>query len=141
MAAKITKQANALRYVAGLMILFGMAALVLCSVGVYGLMAYSVAERRHEIGIRMALGAARSNLLVTITGRGMKLTGIGLMVGIPAALALAQLLASLIYGVSPWDATIFTAAPLLLLVVAVIACYIPARRAIRIDPLVALHYQ
>jgi putative ABC transport system permease protein len=141
MTVKIQKQASALRYVAALMIIFGLAALVLCSVGVYGLMAYSVAERRHEIGIRMALGAAPSNLLRTIAGRGMALTGLGLAVGIPSALVMAQLLSSLIYGVSPWDVFIFSAAPLLLVVVSGLACYIPANRAMKIDPLVALHYE
>jgi putative ABC transport system permease protein len=141
MAGKITKQASALRYVAALMILFGLAALILCAVGVYGLMAYSVAERRHEIGIRMALGAAPSNLLTTIAGRGMRLTGMGLALGIPAALALARLLSSLIYGVNPWDAVIFSAAPLLLVAVAAAACYSPASRAMKVDPLIALHYE
>jgi len=123
------------------MIIFGMAALVLCSMGVYGLVSYSVAERRHEIVIRVALGAEPVRLFGTITGGGLRLTAIGLAVGIPSALVLAQLLSSLIYGVSPWDPTIFIAAPLSLACIAGLACIIPAGRAIKVDPMEVLHYE
>jgi predicted permease len=141
MSAKIARQAAALRYVASLMIIFGMAALVLCSMGVYGLVSYSVAERGHEIGIRVALGAEPLRLLWTITGSGLRLTAIGLAVGIPSALVLAQLLSSMIYGVRPWDLTIFIAAPLALACIAALACVIPAGRAIQVDPMEVLHYE
>jgi predicted permease len=141
MSEKIARQAAALRYIASLMIIFGMAALVLCSMGVYGLVSYSVAERGHEIGIRVALGAEPLQLLWTITGGGLRLTAIGLAVGIPSALVLAQLLSSLIYGVSPWDPPIFIAAPLALACIAGLACVIPAGRAIQVDPMEVLHYE
>ena len=141
MTQKIKKQAAALEYGAGLMIIFGLTALALCAVGVYGLMSHSVVERRHEIGIRTALGATPSQLVSSVTRRGMLLTAIGVAIGIPSALVLAQLLSGLIYGVNPWDSAIFVTAPALLVAITAIACYIPARRAVKVDPLAALHYE
>jgi len=110
MATKIRKQASGLRYVAGLMGTFGFLALLLAAMGVYGVMAYSVGERRHEIGIRMALGARRADVLRNVMWRGLSLTLTGLAIGLPLALALAQLLASFLYGVSTWDAPVFVLA-------------------------------
>ena len=141
MATKIRTQAAALRYVAALMGTFGTIALALAAVGVYGVMAYSVAERRHEIGIRMALGARRSNVLRNILGRGLRLTAAGLAIGVPAALALAQLLANFFYGVSTWDPMTFIGMPCTLAAIALVASYIPARRATKVDPVVVLRYE
>jgi putative ABC transport system permease protein len=141
MATKIRKQSSGLRYIAGLMGTFGFFALVLAAVGVYGVMAYTVGERRHEIGIRMALGARRADVLRNVMGRGLGLTLTGLAIGLPLALALAQLLASFLYGVGTWDATVFIMVPMALATIALLASYIPARRATRVDPVVVLRYE
>jgi len=127
--------------VAALMGIFGFVALVLAAVGVYGVMAYSVTERRHEIGIRMALGARQPDVLRSVMGRGLALAGVGVAIGAPLAMVLAQLLSSLLYGVSTWDATTFLGVPIVLAAIALVASYVPARRATRVDPLVALRYE
>jgi putative ABC transport system permease protein len=141
MATKIHTQAAALRYVASLMGIFGTIALALAAVGVYGVMAYSVTERRHEIGIRIALGAQRSDVLRNILGRGLTLTTAGLAIGVPSALALAQLLSNFFYGVSTWDAMTFVGMPCAIAAIALVASYIPARRATKVDPIVVLRYE
>ena len=141
LAKKIYDQATGLRYAAVLMALFGALALVLSAVGVYGVMAYSVAERRHEIGIRIALGAGPSDVVCTVMGRGILLTASGWITGMATAFALARLLASIIYGVSAWDAMSFTAAPLFLFAVALAACYIPSRLAPKVDPIIVVRYE
>ena len=124
-----------------LFVLFALIALVLASVGIYGVIFYAVAERAHEIGIRMALGAARSDVLRLAVGEGVKPALLGVAVGIAGALALTRLLASLLYGVKPTDPATFVAVSTLLIVVAPLACYIPARRAMRVDPMVALRHE
>ncbi len=121
--------------------LFGVLALILAAVGIYGVAAYSVAQRRREIGIRMALGARPGDVLRLIVGQGAKLALLGLAVGIIVALALARVVASLLYGIAAHDALTFTTVASLLLLVAVTASYIPARRAMRVDPTVALRYE
>ncbi len=121
--------------------LFGVLALILAAVGIYGVAAYSVAQRRQEIGIRMALGAQPGDVLGLIVGQGAKLALLGLAVGIILALALTRLVASLLYGIAAHDALTFTSVAFLLLLVAVAASYIPARRAMRVDPIVALRYE
>jgi putative ABC transport system permease protein len=121
---------------------FAGVALALAAVGIYGVLNYSVNQRRHEIGIRMALGAQPSHILKMIVGQGMILTAIGLGIGLVAALLLAFFLTSRIegflFGVSSTDLSIFIGIPLLLGLVSLLSCYIPARRATKVDPMVAL---
>jgi predicted permease len=132
------------RLFAKLLSLFGLLAQQLASIGLYGVMAYSVSQRTHEIGIRMALGADRSKVLRMIMKQGMTLTIIGIALGLGGAYVLTKYLESLtsmLFGVRPRDPLTFGATALLLTLVALIACYIPARRATRVDPLIALRYE
>lgn len=128
-------------FIATMMAGLGLIALVLASSGVYGVMAHSVTERTHEIGIRLALGAEPRQVLRWIAARGIRLAAMGLGIGFAAAFALARLMSSLIYGVSPTDPLIFVGVPAALAVVAIAACYLPARRVMRVDPIVALRYE
>jgi predicted permease len=120
---------------------FGLLALVLASIGLYGTMAYSVARKTHEIGIRMALGANSLGVLRMLLAQGMKLTLIGVAIGIAGALAATRLISSMIYGVTATDPLTFCSVAACLIFVALLACYIPARRAMRTDPMVALRYE
>lgn len=117
---------------------FAVLALTLAAVGVYGVMAYTVSQRTREIAIRIALGASVSNVLKLVVGQGMALVGAGVMVGLIGAWALTRVIASLLFGVSPTDPVVFVAAPALLSAIALLACYVPARRATPIDPVVVL---
>ena len=126
--------------VARLATFFGLLALLLASIGLYGVLSYSVARRRNEIGIRMALGASTYDVLKTVLRSGMTLTVIGLVIGVAGALAMTRLVATLLFGVKPTDITTYVVVSVTLIVVALVACYIPARRATRVDPLIALRY-
>ncbi len=126
------------RFTALLLAIFAGVALLLTAIGIYGVMAYSVAQRRQEIGIRMALGAQRGDVLRLVVGGGMKLTAIGVLLGLTSAFALGRVLKSLLYDVQPFDAPTLAAVAFLLSVIALLACWIPARRAAGVNPLVAL---
>ncbi len=124
-----------------LLSLFGLLALVLVSAGIYGVVSYSVAQRTREIGVRMALGAQRQDVMMLIVGQGMRLVVTGLVVGLMASLALTRLIRGMLFGVSATDSLTFIMIPLLLTVVAFVACLVPARRAMKVDPMVALRYE
>jgi len=129
------------RFSAYLLSLLGLLALLLAAIGTYGVMAYNVAQRTHEIGVRMALGANPGDVLRLMIGRGAKLASVGIGIGIVGALLLTRLIASQLFGVSSRDPLTFGAVAILLLGVALLACWIPARRAMKVDPMVALRYE
>jgi putative ABC transport system permease protein len=117
---------------------FAIAALLLAAIGIYGVMAYTVTQRTQEIGIRMALGAQRSDVLGLVVRQGMTLAAIGVVAGLAGAFSLTRVMASLLFNVRPDDPTTYLAISFLLIVVAFLACYLPARRAAKLDPMIAL---
>ena len=121
--------------------LFAALALALAAVGLYGLVSYSASRRAHEIGIRLALGAEKRDVLRLVVGQGFKLTLIGVVIGTVGALSLTRFLSSLLYGVKPTDLPTFLTVMLILIAVALVASYIPARRTAKVDPIVALRYE
>ena len=124
-----------------LVAVFAAIALAIAAVGIYGTLNYLVTQRTHEIGVRMALGAQPADLRQTIVGQGLALVLAGLVFGLAGAWALTRLLASLLFRVRPNDAATFVAASIVLIAVGLLACYIPARRATKIDPMEALRYE
>ena len=126
------------RFTGWLLALFAMLALTLSAVGIYGVLAFLVSQRTHEIGIRLAIGADSSRVLRMILGRGLGLALIGVAAGVVAAFFLTGLIATQLHGIAPRDVTTFVGVPVLLSLVALVASYIPARRAMRVDPLTAL---
>jgi putative ABC transport system permease protein len=129
------------RFASALIAVLAGLALALSAVGIYGVMSYTVGQRTQEIGVRMAMGAQPSNMLALILGRGATLALIGIATGTLGALALTRFLSSLLFGVAPKDPLTFAEVALLLFGVALAACYVPARRAMRVDPMVALRYE
>jgi putative ABC transport system permease protein len=124
-----------------LLSLFAGIALVLAIVGIYGVMSYSVTQRTHEIGIRMAIGARPRDVFTMILGHGMKLALIGVVIGLAGAFALTRLMASMLFGVAPTDAMTYAAISVLLVAVTLVACYLPGRRATKVEPTISLRYE
>ena len=124
-----------------LLTVFGCVALVIAAIGIYGLAAYTMNQRTREIAIRMALGAQRAEILRMVIGGGMRLVLIGICIGVAAALGLARFLSNILFGVKPTDPTTFVSVVTMLLGVAMLACYLPARRATKVDPMVALRHE
>ena len=129
------------RMEAMLLTIFSAIALVLASIGIYGVLAYAVAQRTHELGVRAALGASQSTLLRVVLVRGLVLALIGLVIGLGGALALTKYISTILYNIPPRDPVTLTAVAAVLAGVALLACYIPSRRATKVDPLVALRYE
>ena len=141
MDSAVSQSLAARRFSMTVLVVFAALALVLASVGIYGVISYVVTQRAPEIGVRIALGAQPRDILFLILGGGGKLAAAGVAAGLAASLGLTRLMANLLYGVSVFDPTTFAGVALLLMLVALTACYIPARRAMRIDPMVALRYE
>ncbi|HKE55673.1 MAG TPA: FtsX-like permease family protein, partial [Pyrinomonadaceae bacterium] len=120
---------------------FAVLAVILASLGIYGVLAYFVTQHRNEIGVRLALGATPGRILLLVLTKGIKLTGLGVVIGLAASFALTRLMTSLLFGVKPADPMTFVAVAGLLGLVAMLACWIPARRAAKTDPMVALRYE
>jgi len=139
---QVVSEGNAMRrFFSTLMVVFSAVALVLAMVGLYGLIAYSVAQRRIEIGVRMSLGADRMRVLRMILKQGLVLVGVGLVFGVVGALVLSKVLGSLLYGVGPHDPLVLGAVAAVLLMTGVLACAVPALRASRVAPVEALRHE
>jgi putative ABC transport system permease protein len=120
---------------------FAALALILSCVGIYGVISHLIGQRTREIGVRMALGAQRNEVLRLVLGQGAKMALLGVVVGIAAAVGLMRLMANQLFGISSYDPLTFVSVALLLALVALVACYLPARRAVRVDPIIALRHE
>jgi predicted permease len=140
MDSVIARSLASRRFAMTLFAVFAALALVLASIGIYGVISYIAGQRAHEIGIRLALGAQKSHVLKIVLGQGARLALLGVVIGLAAAAGLTRLMSTILYGVSPTDPLTFSAVAMVLTLVALVACYIPARRAMRVDPIVALRY-
>jgi putative ABC transport system permease protein len=129
------------RFNALLLGVFALAALGLAGVGIFGVLAYSVARRTSEIGVRMALGASRAQVTRLVVGEGLRLCGLGVLLGLAGSVPLTRLLGGVLFGVGPSDPVALASASAALVLVAVLACYIPARRALSVDPMTALRHE
>ncbi len=141
MESMIGKTLAARRFAMRLLGVFAFAALVLASVGIYGVISYLVGQRTREIGVRVALGAGRGDVLRLVLSSGARLTFLGIGIGVVASLGLTRLMARMLYGVSAADPLTYFGVAVVLAVVAMSACYVPTRRAMRVDPVVALRYE
>src|SRR5262249_3240061 len=129
------------KFATSLLAIFATLALLIAAVGIYGVISFAVAQRTQEIGIRMALGASRMQVLRMILDHGMRLTFIGLVVGVPTAVLIGRLLTSLLFEITPFDPPTFVLVSIILSTVGFIATFVPAQRATKVDPIVALHYE
>ena len=141
MESAISESLATQRFASLLLGIFAGVAFLLSSVGIYGVMAYAVTQRTDEIGIRMAIGARPVNILQLVVGRGMVLAGIGLIAGLGGAWWMTRLLAGFLYGIGARDPITFAVIAATLAAVALLACYTPARRAMKVDPMIALRYE
>jgi ABC-type antimicrobial peptide transport system permease subunit len=141
MAQVVSRSVSRQKFNMWLMTVFGCSALLLAAIGIYGLMAYSVEQRTQEIGIRMALGAQASQVKNMIVRQGMVLAVAGVVIGLAFSFGLARFIATFLFGVGKWDPFVFAAVPAVLTFVAFVAVWLPARRASRVDPIIALRYE
>jgi putative ABC transport system permease protein len=141
LARLFVDETSPFRFAAALMSVFGVLALLLAAVGVYGVISYSVAQRTHEMGVRIALGAQRSDVLRLIVGQGIKTAALGVSIGLPLAFILSRIMVSLLFGIVSLEPAVFIGFVGLLAVVALLSSYVPAHRAAKVDPMVALRYE